>query len=103
MKFQIESRLLMDMVHLMNEMDETISNEFSGGAGTQALNDEAVDILNAINDQVVDLDTLDIYGRQWLNVPFAEKCLYCKQPDNCGDCNHNPLSETEVLELGGKL
>jgi len=31
----------------------------------------------------------------------TELCPVCKQPDNCGDCNHHPLTAEEVVELGG--
>jgi hypothetical protein len=44
----------------------------------------------------------DAYGRKW-DIPKNERCRVCGQPDSCGDCNHNPLSEKEVLYLGGKI
>jgi hypothetical protein len=28
-------------------------------------------------------------------------CPVCGQPDNCGDCDHTPLSPDEIAELGG--
>ena len=46
------------------------------------------------------MKTLDSYGRIWDN-PIWDKCPICGQPDNCGDCNHKPLTETDVIELGG--
>lgn len=42
----------------------------------------------------------DNFGRLW-NLPNYELCPVCGQPDNCGDCNHEPLTETQVIELGG--
>lgn len=52
-----------------------------------------------------DLDTErkaleDKFGRVWKN-PSWDLCPVCGQPDNCGDCNHKKLSETDVVELGG--
>jgi hypothetical protein len=29
-----------------------------------------------------------------------ERCDDCGEPDNCGDCDHTPLSEAELTELG---
>jgi len=40
----------------------------------------------------------DIAGRWW-NLPEAELCNACGQPDNCGDCNHELLSDSDYLEL----
>lgn len=33
----------------------------------------------------------------------TELCPQCWQPDNCGDCNHQPLSKEDVEALGGKF
>lgn len=44
----------------------------------------------------------DAYGRTWPQVPDAERCRTCGQPDNCGDCNHTPLTDAEVVQLGGR-
>lgn len=41
----------------------------------------------------------DIYGNEWPEE--YELCPECLQPDNCGDCNHEPLPPNEVIELGG--
>jgi hypothetical protein len=30
-----------------------------------------------------------------------ELCLTCGQPDNCGDCDHTPLTQEQVEKLGG--
>ncbi len=46
------------------------------------------------------MKTLDKYGRVWDN-PIWDKCPVCGQPDNCGECNHQPLSESDVIELDG--
>lgn len=46
--------------------------------------------------------TQDEYGRFWQR-PGDEPCPECGQPDNCGDCNHEPLTDAEVLDLGGRL
>lgn len=46
------------------------------------------------------MKTLDKYGRIWNN-QIWDKCLICGQPDNRAECNHKPLSETDVIELGG--
>lgn len=29
----------------------------------------------------------------------VERCETCGQPDNCGDCNHEPMSWAELIEL----
>ena len=43
----------------------------------------------------------DQYGRWW-PYPINELCPTCKQPDNCGDCNHQRLPDTDVgLILNG--
>ena len=34
---------------------------------------------------------------------LEELCPECGQPDNCGDCDHNPLSRDEIERLGGKI
>lgn len=44
----------------------------------------------------------DKYGRKW-NSPIQELCPICKQPDSCGDCNHEKITNKGVIELGGKL
>jgi hypothetical protein len=41
---------------------------------------------------------VDIYGVPW-PLPPGELCSTCGQPDNCGDCNHEPLRWWEVIEL----
>ncbi len=41
----------------------------------------------------------DIYGRIW-DIPRNELCRDCGQPDSCGDCNHNRLTNKEVKILG---
>jgi hypothetical protein len=43
--------------------------------------------------------TIDVYGRRW-NVPSNEVCQTCGQPDNCGDCNHVPLTDEQAHHLG---
>lgn len=45
----------------------------------------------------------DIYGRSWPDLAEDERCRRCGQPDNCGDCNHAPLTDAEVLLLGGQV
>lgn len=42
---------------------------------------------------------IDRYGRIW-RLPQAELCPECGQPDNCGDCNHEPLTDEQAAELG---
>lgn len=44
----------------------------------------------------------DKFGRTWY-LPASEVCATCGQPDNCGDCSHEPLTAGQVLELGGVL
>ena len=44
--------------------------------------------------------TTDKFGRTW-DLPAIELCSTCGQPDNCGDCNHQPLSDADVLKLRG--
>jgi len=41
----------------------------------------------------------DKYGRGWPD--HYELCPECRQPDNCGDCWHDPLTPEQVDELGG--
>jgi len=43
----------------------------------------------------------DSYGRLWPK--HYDLCSECRQPDNCGDCNHGRLKSDEVLYLGGYL
>lgn len=45
---------------------------------------------------------VDKYGNRWPDAPDSEFCSECGQPDNCGDCNHQPLSPDDVEELGGE-
>ena len=44
----------------------------------------------------------DIYGRKW-GLPEEELCEICKQPDNCGNCNHTKLTKKDVECPGGYL
>ena len=39
------------------------------------------------------------YQQSWPE--HYDLCPECGQPDNCGDCNHQPLTPTEVAWLGG--
>lgn len=45
----------------------------------------------------------DRFGRRWpeLDGHPEERCPVCGQPDNCGDCNHEPLTDDEARSLGG--
>jgi hypothetical protein len=40
----------------------------------------------------------DLCGRTW-DIGDAELCVVCGQPDSCGDCNHEPLSDSDVAQL----
>ena len=40
----------------------------------------------------------DKFGRAW-DLPENELCPECGQPDSCGDCNHERLSDYEVSML----
>lgn len=42
---------------------------------------------------------IDTFGNTWLHT--GESCSTCGQPDNCGDCTHEPLTREEVIALGG--
>jgi hypothetical protein len=42
----------------------------------------------------------DKFGNLW--PADYELCPECRQPDNCGDCNHQPLSREHVRDLGGQ-
>jgi len=42
----------------------------------------------------------DKFGVDW-KLPEAELCPECGQPDSCGECNHQPLTEDQVEFLGG--
>ena len=44
----------------------------------------------------------DRYGRLW-DLPAIELCPECGQPDNCGDCQHGPLSDADARLLGAVL
>jgi hypothetical protein len=45
----------------------------------------------------------DKYGRIWpTEWNDRELCPTCGQPDNCGDCNHLPLTKKQAVELGGR-
>jgi hypothetical protein len=33
------------------------------------------------------------------HLPASERCSVCGQPDNCGDCDHTPLSRDQVCDL----
>lgn len=41
----------------------------------------------------------DKYGRGWPD--HYKLCPICRQPDNSGDCWHDPLTPEQVDELGG--
>lgn len=43
-------------------------------------------------------DCIDRYGRAW-DLPANERCPECGQPDNCGDCTHEPLSDEDAEVL----
>lgn len=45
---------------------------------------------------------IDVFGRRW-HMPPHQLCDVCRQPNNCGECNHQKLSDAEVTELGGVL
>lgn len=50
----------------------------------------------------LDNTTIDNFGRKW-NLPSEELCSTCGQPDNCGDCNHEALSNDEAKALGAEI
>jgi hypothetical protein len=33
-------------------------------------------------------------------LPSTERCPTCGQPDNCGDCEHAPMTDAELTRLG---
>lgn len=41
----------------------------------------------------------DRFGRVWDHLS-DELCKVCGQPDNCGDCSHDPLTEQQARHLG---
>lgn len=43
----------------------------------------------------------DKFGRRW-PFPKSELCDECGQPDSCGDCNHQKLSDDDVALLVGE-
>lgn len=45
---------------------------------------------------------VDSYGRAW-EYAIGEFCPVCGQPDNCGDCQHGPLSEEQARLLGAYI
>ena len=48
------------------------------------------------------MKTIDKYGVTWNNESW-DKCPVCGQPDSCGDCNHEPLTRAEIIEIDGEL
>lgn len=44
----------------------------------------------------------DKYGNTWPNVRADDRCMECGQPDNCGDCPHERLTDPQVRTLGGR-
>lgn len=42
----------------------------------------------------------DRFGRTW-PYPKNELCPECGQPDSCGDCNHQPLTDADVADILG--
>ncbi len=45
--------------------------------------------------------TTDRFGRKW-DLPESELCPECGQPDNCGECNHEPYTDDEAATLRGE-
>lgn len=41
------------------------------------------------------------YVQEWPE--GTELCDVCLQPDNCGDCDHTPLTHGDVESLGGEF
>ena len=68
----------------------------SEGMVSALISDPGVGRYDLVNPQ-------DKYGRLWPLLGARERCFKCGQPDNCGDCNCNPLRVSQVLELGGEL
>ncbi len=48
------------------------------------------------------MKTTDKYGRIW-DLPKEELCPTCGQPDNCGDCSHQPLTVAQVKQLASDV
>lgn len=44
----------------------------------------------------------DRFGRVW-DLPRNELCPKCRQPDSCGDCNHQRLTDNDVAYLKGEI
>lgn len=67
--------------------------------------DEAQDILDDWElRSAVDYGMVtDRFGRDWGVRAWSETCMECGQPDNCGDCNHQPLSDHQAVLLGAIL
>lgn len=41
----------------------------------------------------------DVFGRDWGTTNDEELCSTCGQPDNCGDCTHEPLTDADYRTL----
>lgn len=55
-----------------------------------------------VNGFRVIMEPADQHGRAW-DLAWFERCLVCGQPDSFGDCTHEPLTDEQVVELGGTL
>lgn len=41
----------------------------------------------------------DVFGRDWGPTNDEELCATCGQPDNCGDCDHGPMTDDDYRTL----
>jgi len=92
------------------EYDPRITDAESVAGAVDALLETALStpgILDEYGDptlgetQVI-MEPADQHGRTW-DLPCHERCLVCGQPDSFGDCTHEPLTDEQVVELGGVL
>ena len=54
-----------------------------------------------LHERVAYIDLKTTWDHRFDSFPDSERCKICGQPDNCGDCNHYPLSDYEANDLLG--
>jgi hypothetical protein len=74
------------------------ASSFNGGASNEEI---AICFQCSRNPRWQEKWKKDKYGRKW--PAYYELCPECGQPDNCGDCNHERLSDQECYVLIDRL
>jgi hypothetical protein len=78
--------------------DDLVALEHAKAAETSAGYYKVCPCARQLLSEVAAEHALDRYGRVW-NLPSEELCPECGQPDNCGDCDHAPLTDEEAASL----